>query len=897
MALTETEELELLELEELEAGAPAATPTMNQLPAQPPQDEEVSWGSAVANLPVSAAAGTNRAAFDLVDLPVNALNLIPQGINAVAGTDLPLGMLPSQMAGARELKEKAANLSPEANKSALNQATFRGAQWLSPTGAGTKTAALAPAAGAAIASDIGRRVNDETGANVGEVAGGLTGMGAPSAVGLVKRGVSYLSNLLSGGEKVLKATEIGDVKAVTDLLATHATYPEVVNARLQEAINSGDKGPLAEILNDPGIADLTKSRALGSNALADQLRSLVTGREDALLNDISNLAPGTPAPRQLQAQAQGDINRVADAIQTQEQTRLAPVAMAETAAVQEQGKQIGEQAANVASEQKGLAQVRAQLETSTAPGKASGEVFSEYERLSTDLGAEVNDLYKAFRESDTVDATAMQGKMAEFIDNLNPVMQQEVVRKFSKELGYVGKLGGKGAEAEPADIQAIMSLVGTRLNEAKVSGNYGSTEKLMGDLNTTMKDFLRGETQTGYKEATDAAASMKARTEPNLIEQARRQGEPGLFVGKAGGFRGPSGGVLAGKFADSKDPTIVAKGEDALRSDLQDGLDDPAGLLKNGQYREALDAYPTLKAQVTDLAASQLRLAMAEDAAKVGTAAANAELKAAQVGFDAQRKAISKEAGLRQAKIKSSELTKFIKSPDKYINTQLNANISTTDVQDRMKRLHSAAKRFGGEELLKRELLNSVKNLVAPEAVASRRLTSAALDKFNAMRPTLESSDALSKQELDFIESTLGRGQRATELTANASVSRASGLAHGSPEAANLIASIAAMAGSKVIGSASSLMINGAMRRYALRTAKNLSTRGDPAKLALLDSYLANPAKFEKDLKAVNPDAFERVIRSGSEEEFAEYMTVMNRNTVKASQVLADGDMTAPEEE
>lgn len=825
---------------------------MNQPPLTytEPEDTSVNFGQLGSSTLKGLAKGTQ----DLVNVVPNLGNLAITGINAVAGTEIPRATTVTEMMGVDEAIKPYTTLTPEESESSLNRGAYTTAQWLpgNPlTKAGVK-AGTTMAVGAGVGSELARAGFGDDAAIWGELAGGTgTGLTKLGAF-LTEKGVNWLGGKVVPGYRAGRI-DAADRELMAKVIYASATDPEKALRNLDAALRENIPGNLADWTQDAGIAELLGAREGQNGGLAETLATLSKDRESSLIDTAFPTVDtaGTPL-----SQTGGEGLRQARAQAEQRTaTQLSKADVREQAGYTASEQDIERLNQMVRGESQGLEQSRAALRTPVGPAQASTDVTEQYAKSEKDYAKAVEQpAWDTFKQAPPMDVYELQESVKDYINSLDNTTRDVVSSKYSEELGYIDRLAKPGEAADPKAIQAASSIIKAKLAEAK---EFGPAEKRMAKISEMMENYLRSAPGTFYEEAVAATKEKYDRFQPNRVAQARRKREAELTTGQLG-YTGTSGVNTVRKAKEADDPAIWAKTETAIRADMRDKLDDPAALMKDNQYGEILGEFPQLKEQIVDLQAKTEELAALKIQTDAGIAGAKDKFAALQAELKTRRAQVNDRKGLVDSRLKSSQLQKFVDDPEGTLRRIL-TSASDKKPTDALNRLYKAAKRFGGEQRLTQELMAEVRKIVAPAKSEAPRLTAASLDKFNNMKQVLLDSGTMNADEFKFIHDTLKRGADSTARK------RAAGSASTDPiprmgAALNILASVLAMGVTPFIKSGQSLMVNGAVRQYTLREARAMERSGDAHKLAVLDDYITNPAKFAKELESIDPAAYKRII-------------------------------------
>lgn len=608
------------------------------------------------------AGGVNRAIFDVVDLPANLVNAVSQ----TAGSDFRIG----SVADAHPLLQRTVDRAIPEGQDALADTLRTGAEWGGTAVMPSRWAYKVPD----ILSAIGAMSGEAIGGETGEMIGGITGAFSPAGI----KSLQKLKQMLSSGKELTP-----EMQQAVEFLMKNTDNPEKAMENLTEALKRDEKGTLSDLTRDPQQAVAEQALIRQDAGMRERVAPVHAGREAQTAQMYDSLKPetaGAAAP----SVAKGRLNRTLEAIEERKQS----------------GQQLAEQGAERRLTQSLDAEARAASEAETKQLQAewadrsvggTGRTDISSKELATEHGALATYLrdnlekpaWEAFDKAPPVEIKQLQTELAKAIDGMPRAMADDLVQKYRGTLKHIGRWR---VDADPKEVQYVLSAIKDINNNAKATGNYDVLNKQLGELGDIIDSRLR-DPNFGVKEFQDAVAATKLKHQllggPQIAKAALK--DPELFMTPAD-FKGQKGSAtlkkLMGSGADGKPVQDAAEAH--LRNIIRnEGFNDRTLI----DYAPALDHFPDLRKQLEAIPAAQADAATAADKAKQVASVEGASRKETTAVLKRALGDIKSKAGERGKKVKGLTLAKYAGSPNKYIKSLLKADDDAGELGTLFKRL------------------------------------------------------------------------------------------------------------------------------------------------------------------------------------------------------------------
>jgi hypothetical protein len=767
-------------------------------------------------------AGAELPAYATGDAPVTDLPGLRQAKELLASEEanVPQGSLADN---ARTFTEWAGpGMLFKATRNILEEGVKRAPQNL--TRALDDTAIDAAMGAGATAGSAGLGYLSDDAAWIGELGGGLAGLGLALATGRT-----------TGLDKNQKAV----LKALNDMYDD----PQQALAELRRRTDAGEVGTIGDLTREGGIFDVENWAGKATPAGRRAAGQTADARIRQIYDDVTEpMRTGVPAERAaLGAEraidnefqvAEGAARRATGALNDE-------VAQANAAA-----RQATEEAQRAVTRQADVAQA---VDPGAAPYDLSRKLSDEYSDAAKAFDeAEVRPAWKAF-EDGSVDVVAIQSDLRMLEDALRPAQQESLTKHYGSLMKELRELDGN---ATPADVQGVISDMKAAVNDG-FSGNSNvptRVTKVLDDITKSLEANL-AEVNPAYGNAVAKTRQLYERFSPSDVGQARKAAEPEVLAQKLG-LSGDQGAVTARLVAAAETPSLQPIVADYIRAQAVRTPNIGDAFLT--KYEAALDGLPA------DTRADIVRMVQARQAAETAdTAAQRAAKEADTVSARAEREAaqIQRNLETQEKGLRGDIRGRYAESPNKTIDSLLNNPDGATELKALMDEIVDidqvdAFKANIGERL--ENMLFKTTRDVDSGVVNSIDARAKAYEDFIAMKDNLVAAGVLDQAAADGIEAAIER----TNTAGLRKASRAYDITRQADEHINLLSSGGAAAILGPMPGAYSLMVGGAIRRSlnTLLRGKLMAKRIDA-----LSDYLNNPKKYLADLdKLEGPEEVQR---------------------------------------
>ena len=666
----------------------------------------------------------------------------------------------------------------------------------------------------------GAVIGEKFGGELGEIAGGLAG-----ALALL-RGKSK--------NKALDLIEEGKGDEVLDMA--------------KKAMDEGERGTLADLSRDQGVADV---------------ESLVSGRENRgkyateeierqvqIAEEVRNPFGGGDA-ESAAAAGQAHINQIYEeiiprAVREQQEIATIPLRAGQRAAAE--AHEIPQQAAVEAGLEQSVAKARAATAMSNTV-EAARRADEAKAALATEKT--LDPYWSAFDALPAVDVTQYKKTVEEFIDAL-PVSQN---KKFTDD--SISALRDEDiSEMSPKEIQDILLDMRAVIDRAYKGGKVSTSIKNMEKLWKQIDAQLVGEIPS-YKAAKEGESALRQRFDQGIVGDSRTL-EPELFSRSIG--QGDEAGAVASRYLAAADiPGMPEAQGEFLKSLAQrstKGIDEVfmkeyESMMSTltpelqQQARALIDANKSLDAA----GAAQDAAISTANAAETQTNAAEAAVKASEISTaketarleraveKAQVEAAKTGEGLRKTTEKGIT-NRYIKNPT---TTILDSLKNPDDVSD-LVALKNAMGELGETDSLLAKIGDVItKKLSSGGAQAGLYrtrdrpppLSARAIEDFNVMAESLQKAGFDQNAIKQVWQSLYKLGTKQQKANARQVI-------FGSDKTARQFLDSAAGAVALRVLPGSSLIMGGAIRKVFAK----LSGSGDRKVLAAIDDFMLNPDKY-----------------------------------------------------
>lgn len=664
------------------------------------------------------------------------------------------------------------------------------------------------------------------GGDTGELVGGLVGLAAAMRTG-------DFSKLSKAEQNAL------------DLIRRNADNPELAMKNLQQAVESGEIGSLADLTDDAVLFDIEAALRAIDPSFGRRLDDLLARRESQAINTAGRTlssADAGPAQELARQATTGRQQRITDAVDSR---RAADAG--QTDDILRQSEDVQEGAARTAEEaQQAVTEAAGRLNSNNRASDLSRRVSERLDDVEAGIRGELETpAWNAFREGPKVKTQRVKEYVESYLNKLVPEERQFLMEKYG---GLLRMVDNWDSAVPPQSMQSVLSEMKKRITNAGNTGNYGSAEKFLNDIAAGVDETLEASNDL-YAAAKQATRDRVAATGGDAVNKARRTAEPEKLI-RTLGLTDENGAVLLRNMESMDDPMVKALVSERLRrAATMEGVDQAF----IDKYDDILEAFPGMRAQLQDVV--QKNAQAVEMAGVSGKVAKEQEAFRKQTvrQYEARQKALDAKAKKLGQQTEKSLLGQFGNYPD----TTVDKLVFGKDTAPALRRLYTALRRRGGGDGFKASVRNRLMDRYTRVTDdGTRAIKPNAYDDFAKRRQTLVDADLLTPQEADTMAIMLAR--KAGSAARKRAI--AEGIQNPMSELNRLAASGVAASVMSVAPGGQSLILAGAVRRAAMAM---LRRKISDKELRGLEEFVLNPQKFLQAAKGADSEAaaVDRIMR------------------------------------
>ena len=808
------------------------------------------------------AGGANQALFDVVDLPVTAVNFAQDlmGVSEDYRFDPFTKELRPMFSDRTEIMQGEDNAMQDYGR------TF--SEWASPALV-TKGISKVPEILGGLGAATGEQVGGDTGELVGGMAGLLGPMGFNYTAEAASKGKIAVDNARASGENPLVAlgkaavdppkTVEPETQATLNFLRGNTSPFEFQQAErsARQGLAEGQEGSLSDLAPSPNMAAVERSAAKEPST-AEALRGSYAARQAQIADEFGQRAtpaldtPTQPTARSIEAEGlnreRGLRNRrVEEARGLNQAVRGEAQASRQAAEAEAEAARIEANRADMAMGGSG------RTDQSSARLSESYKDLDEYIRKN-----DVKPAWAKFEEVRDISNDDMAQTLSRFSESIPEVERADLNRKFK---GIMNNLNNMGEITDPRDVQYVLSSLKQINREARTTGNFGPLNTRLSEIGNIVDGALRKneKVKEPFKNAIAATVLQKQRMGGKPVEKALR-GDPETFASKLG-FKGDQGAATVRGLRQADDPAVAENAESYLRDAIRkEGVSEKT----LDDYAAALDEFPELKKDVIRAVDTRQTLDEVQAAGKdTAKAAAQTEKEADSVlknSINAARKTAQKGS----KRVRGLPMSQFSRTPNEFIDKSLDVR---KDDSGELGKVYKEFAKKGPEvaNAFKSKVLSRLKReiLEADEVTPDMQIK---LDR-------LVDNGVLGSDDMSMVGEIIGR-QEGRRLRRSAG---ASGTTQGTQDSLNqamddLVSTLGTLPLLSALPSSHQLMAAGMFKRTFKRLLSE--RRMDPKKLKRLEEMLSKPDVFLRGLEG------KITVDTTPAEMQAEFMKLMRRAAV-----------------
>jgi hypothetical protein len=760
---------------------------------------------------------------DLIDLPVNMVNLGADALNSV-GVENDFQMIPpTDISFLKKAKEMLTARQVPAGVSSAQDFARTGSEWF---GLPLAKAKKAYDAGTSIAPNVISEVAPDVGAALGASAGEQIGQTLD---------MPWLEDVMGivGGVTTGKAQNVSapkrnkiDAKAI-DVIQNNATAnPMDLNQTIRDSVDNQTFGTLGDRANDGGVYAVERGLAKRpQSVINDKIAENDLLRGDEIINDVGSVIPTNPTAPFSDAAS----NRVEGLLGTGQDDQLGAIFDDRNRKIKDAKDALTEAEVTAAA----LRQTSPQLTDAPTTVNASRDLAGKYKQLAAEKKDLADKEWAVFDDSPEID-------MSDIVKNHDLIWSDQnfasddialFKKDFKEEIARLKRMA-KG-KTDPRNVQSLLSRTKQKLSNRYETSSANVADGMMRDWVRVLEDTLTtSPTTANWKNAVAATKDLYDTTQPERFGKALKSPDVETLVQRMG-LESDTGGSTARLIMESDDQRVIDSMDNAVRAKAKvQGLD--------GDFIKAhtgyLDERPELKAELQ---------AQASATKKVADAETNAT--------DVEQRAVARAKGLRKS-VKKSTLAKYAGDAPELLKKILKTGDQASLTQ--LNQLVSEAKKTDTMDALRTQVSEQLSEVTFGRESKLKRATRGALGNFENAKQMLADSGVYTQQEVDRISKSLKRVKDLDNRKKSVTTAELDQTLSGLEEA---LASGVAVGALSLTPLSAGLVMTGVVRRGI----KNwmLTNKNDPEILKRVEEFIINPDEYLKALDSgADPDALAQTL-------------------------------------